>query len=301
MPASDRISAALEQLDPPDRELIELSELRGVSDAEIANLMDISPGDLEHTRHEALDELAAELGMATNEIPDLRAQLAEMREDNRSAIAAEPEPAAAAGTQPESAPGPAQAQRPKVTRAAATPATAGTTRLGQLRTRPLPAALAVLVIAVVVVLIVVLARGGDDEPATTKRAPAGEVSTTSGSKTAPQPRTPEAGQPMQRLNGTYGHGTAELRQEGGKAVLRLSASGFLRPVGGGYAVWLYNSRTDARRLYATTSTTIERDIPLPDDYKRYRYVEVARAIPDLDSDHSAITLLRVEIAALQKQ
>jgi hypothetical protein len=99
---------------------------------------------------------------------------------------------------------------------------------------------------------------------------------------------------MQRLNGTYGRGTAQIT--GSK--LHLKVSSFLQPQGGGYAVWLYNSRDDAKRLYSTTKTSIDRDIPLPDGFEKYRFVEVARAIPDLDSDHSGISLLRARVSEL---
>jgi hypothetical protein len=105
---------------------------------------------------------------------------------------------------------------------------------------------------------------------------------------------------MERLNGTYGRGTAQLLQDAEGAQLRLDVSSFLRPVGGGYAVWLYSSAEDARRLYTTTDTSIERDFQLPADFDEYRYVEVARAIPELDSDHSGLSLLRVRVDELMQ-
>jgi hypothetical protein len=157
------------------------------------------------------------------------------------------------------------------------------------------ALLAALALAAVVLLIVVLASGGDSDEGTTAQAPASEGGTTTESA-APTPANPP--RPMQRLNGTYGRGTAQLVRSGERTVLRLNVAHFLQPQGGGYAVWLYNSPDDARRLYATTATSIERDIPLPGNFARYRYAEVARAIPDLDSDHSGLSLLRTRLAAL---
>ena len=64
-------------------------------------------------------------------------------------------------------------------------------------------------------------------------------------------------------------------------------------------MWLYNSADNSRRLYSTTDTDWERDIPLPADYGKYGYIEIARAVPDLNSDHSGLSLLRVSVADLQ--
>jgi hypothetical protein len=103
---------------------------------------------------------------------------------------------------------------------------------------------------------------------------------------------------MQRLNGTYGRGSAQIVQDGEEVRLRLRVGSFLRPVGGGYAVWLYNAPDDARRLYTTAETSIERDFRLPPDFEEYRFVEVARAIPELDSDYSGLALLRARVDEL---
>jgi hypothetical protein len=156
-------------------------------------------------------------------------------------------------------------------------------------------ALAALAVIAAVVVAVVLASGGGNDDHDVSQAPAVDPA----GKTDRGERTPD-GPPraMRRLNGTYGQGTAQLISSGNRTTLRLSVSHFLRPQGGGYAVWLYNSPEDARRLYATRATRIERDIPLPGNYTRYRFAEVARAIPDLDSDHSGLSLLRAPIAAL---
>jgi hypothetical protein len=150
-----------------------------------------------------------------------------------------------------------------------------------------------LVVLVVAVAALVVAIGGKDDEA--QRSSPKERSAGAN----PPASQPGRAQTMQRLNGTRGSGTAQLVRSGGRTELRLRASGFVRPSGGGYAVWLYNSRTDARRLYATTGTSIDRDMPLPHDFSRYRFVEVARAIPGLNSPHSGVSLLRVPVAALK--
>jgi hypothetical protein len=163
-------------------------------------------------------------------------------------------------------------------------------RLG--RRGPLVAGLVVLTIAVVALVIAIAGKddGADRSPPKERSAAA---------KANPPASQPGRAQGMQRLNGTRGRGTTQLVRKGGRSELRLRASGFLRPSGGGYAMWLYNSRRDARRLYATTRTSIDRDIPLPRDFSRYRFVEVARAVPRLDSPHSGVSLLRVPVSALR--
>jgi hypothetical protein len=164
---------------------------------------------------------------------------------------------------------------------------------------PLVAAVLVLLIGVGVAIAVAAGGGGDEESA---GGGAGEPAATDVGSTSTletETASPEGGPvTMQRLNGTYGRGTAQLIGDAEQPMLRLDVDSFLRPVGGGYAVWLYNSGDDARRLYTTTDTSIQRDFRLPADFDRYRYVEVARAIPELDSDHSGLSLLRVRVDEL---
>jgi hypothetical protein len=178
------------------------------------------------------------------------------------------------------------------------PAPAGLQRAAPAKRRVPVAALAVLALIAAVVLVVAIASGGggDEGEGDVAQTPTTSDTAATTQETATTPAS--SARPMQRLNGTYGHGTAQLVRSGDRTVLRLDVTDFLRPQGGGYAVWLFNSPDDARRLFATSSTTIERDFPLPEDFTRYRYAEVARAIPDLDSDHSGLTLLRSRISAL---
>ena len=153
-----------------------------------------------------------------------------------------------------------------------------------------------------VVLVVALAGGGKTHKSqTAKHAAAAH-------KAQPAPAEPKAKSPttsagpvraMQVLNSTHGRGTAQLLRSGNGARLRLRLNDFLTPNGGGYAVWLFNSDTDARRLYATADTTIERDLSLPSDYGHFKYVDVARAVPSLNSPHGGLSLLRVSIASLR--
>jgi len=145
------------------------------------------------------------------------------------------------------------------------------------------------------------ARAQESTPTRAETQPAArrpETSATQAETTGTQPERPglESSGPglsMQRLNGTNGRGSAQVLRRGRTRTLRLRADSFLAPQGGGYAVWLYTSKTSARRLYATKETTISLDLPLPRDISRFAFFEVARAVPDLESEHSGLSLLRV--------
>jgi hypothetical protein len=245
-------------MDPESRALVELSYRRGLGDDEIADLLQVDPDEVARRRGSALERL----GVTGDELERL--------DDEHWAPRARP-----AAPSPRS---PARAGSPAPKR------------------RVPAAALALLALIAVVVLVVVLASGGGEDG---DGGDGDAARTPTRSETGPvEPKPDRTPRPMRRLNGTYGHGTAQLVRSGDRTVLRLNVTDFLQPQGGGYAVWLYNSPDDARRLYATRATTIERDIPLPANFSRYRVAEVARAIPDLDSDHSGLSLLRARVAAL---
>jgi hypothetical protein len=299
MPTPDRIVAALERLDPEDRAHLELSYRRGFSESEVADLLGVEPAAVGGLRDDAVSELADELGESAE---DTRAELARMDEDDWAGRA-EPD----AGAEPEAGAEPQADERTRRLRLAdaasdapaATPIVAGASRS---RRRPL--LLLAFAAVVVLALIVALTSGGGDEtkPSGQSRAQDKRQGKTGGGSTQPEVATPPASTParrMQRLNGTYGHGTARIvKGDGGRPILRLRVSGFLKPTGGGYAVWLLTPPDDARRLYVTTRTSISRDIPLPRDYGDFQLVEVARAVPALSSPHSSFSLLRVRVSAL---
>jgi hypothetical protein len=224
------------RLDPETRALLELSSKRGVSDADIADLLRLDEEEIAERRRRAEQRLAFEL--------------------------------VTVDTRPEAA------KRP-VGRMAAAVVLAGAA-------------------VVAAVLLIVLGGGGEERKSASQRgapAPEGNNSQRPAASAGPA-------RAMERLNSTHGRGTAQLLRSGNGTRLRLRLSDFLTPRGGGYAVWLFNSRADARRLYATADTTINTDLPLPRGYRRYEFVDVARAVPRLTSAHSGLSLLRVRVAAL---
>lgn len=267
----DRIAQAVAGLDPQQRAMLELSARRGLGDEEIAGVLQVEPTEVGRRREEALGVLAARLGLSEEQRPDLGRELEALGEEHWRGA-------------------PAATERPP--RRAVRVLTVG-----------------VLVTAAVVVGLVLAlsgSDGGDERASRPERdePPAPETASEPAPETAPQapPRpAPRAGEvvAMRRLNGTNGRGTAQLVRSGGTLRLRLEVTGFLRPNGGGYAVWLYSPGGAARRLFATTDTAYERQFPLPKDLARFDFVEVARAVPALNSDHSGLSLLRVPLSSLR--
>lgn len=254
-----KIAAALDRLDPETRALLELSGRRGLSDAEIGELLGVDAPEVKRRRAQAVSQVAEDLDARGAERAELRHQLADPRAPHW-------EPAKGK---------PAKATAPKSRR---------------------PLALAALAALLLIVLVVVIASsGGDDGGSGRSDSTASDNGKAPAAKTTPEGAAPVAASQkveFERLNGTYGHGTAQLVD--GK--LRMRVSGFLKPTGGGYAVWLIGP--DDKLLYATTDTTIRRDLKLPANYKSFESVEVARAVPSLDSPHTSFSLLRLPVGSL---
>ena len=309
MLSADRIVAAVARLDPESRALVELSARRGMSPDDIAAVLDVEPDEVLRRLEDAVAQVADDLEAESAEVQERLAELDEA--DWRGETAAAEVEADEADEPEEPARDRGDTAEIDENEPAERPTQIGAFGHSSSRREPRPAAsrpaarrdrgplaLALLALLAVVALIVgiAVAGGGDDEP---KTAGGGSDRTTTAEKDTTETdeiKTEEAGGPvrqMERLNGTFGRGTAQLVDADGSMQLRLKVSRFLQPRGGGYAVWLANSPDDARRLYATDDTTIERDLRLPSGYDRYTFVEVARAIPELNSDHSGLTLLRV--------
>ncbi len=169
------------------------------------------------------------------------------------------------------------------------------------------AGLGALLAIAVIVAIVVIANGSDDgdsgsENASTSAATTTQPATETQTETEEEPPPPEDVRGpvvvFERLNGTNGKGTVQLLSEGGRDRVNLKVRDFLEPQGGGYAVWVYNSPQDARLLTSTEQTAFDVTLPLPANYKRYRFVEVSREA-DENPGHMGLSLLRAPFAELQ--
>ncbi len=68
-----------------------------------------------------------------------------------------------------------------------------------------------------------------------------------------------------------------------------------------YAVWLYNSITDARLLDRVVGTVLDVNRRLPADASRYKYIDVSREPIDDNPNHSGASVMRVPTAELLKK
>jgi hypothetical protein len=250
--ASDQIVTAVADLEPRSRALLELAARRGMSDAEMAELLRVRKAEVERLREQATQQLAVVLKLEGGEFEDLREELARLDE--------------------------ADWERRAVLRAGQ-PGSAG--RQGRSR---IVAAGAVL-LALAGLAGVLATRDNHDK----------HVATASAAAITPQ-RGPAV--PFQPLNGTHGRGSVRLIRGPSRAQVRLRVVGLLRPQGGGYAVWLYNSPADAHRLAFTTFNDFHGGLRLPRDYARYRFVDISREVPG-DPAHSGLSLLRAPLKSLR--
>jgi hypothetical protein len=69
-----------------------------------------------------------------------------------------------------------------------------------------------------------------------------------------------------------------------------------------YEVWLYNSPQDARSLGAQVTDqrgTFQGAGPLPDDYQRFKFIDVSKEAIDQNRNHSGNSVLRGKIGTLK--
>jgi hypothetical protein len=190
---------------------------------------------------------------------------------------AAPEPEAAAEAEAAPEPGPAKTDGP---------ATAPTAVAAGRRVRPI--LLGLLALAAIVIVIALVAGGGDDEPASPAASggqespvqPGGTGSTEGARLTPVGSAAPEA------------TGTARLTDDGER--LELEVRGLPELDGRDYVVWLYSSVIDSRNLGNFRGTQIELDAELPDDWKRYRFLDVSIEPRDgKPTVHSGESVMRV--------
>ena len=99
------------------------------------------------------------------------------------------------------------------------------------------------------------------------------------------------------LPGFPGRGTASIEGTGPGARLVVRLRG-LPPREDAYAVWLYNSLTDARLMYSAVGTSIDGNRRVGVDPARYRFVDVSREPIDGNPNHSGASVMRVPVARL---
>ena len=142
--------------------------------------------------------------------------------------------------------------------------------------------------ALAVVLFLVL-RGGDDEkksePAAARPAPARSL----------------AEAELRPVKGSKGVGVAGIVEQGGRRQLIVQAAQ-LKPTARNeaYEVWFYNSRTDAKSVGAQVTDregAYQGAGPLPEDFAKYRRIDVSLEKTDNNAQHSGNSVLRGELRA----
>jgi hypothetical protein len=118
-----------------------------------------------------------------------------------------------------------------------------------------------------------------------------------------QPRI--VGQLVLRPQGNQGRNTAGIAviaERGGQRQLIVQAQLPASKDREAYEVWLYNNKDDARSLGAQVTDqqgTFQGAGPLPENFERYRFIDVSREKVDQDRGHSGSSVLRGRIDQIQ--
>jgi hypothetical protein len=282
---ADRLPAAIGDLDPGNRALLDLSLRRGVSDAEIGELLRKEPADVARGRDAVLELLADALAVGGHD----------RRERVRQAVAALPDDAWRAGPSPPPPPPPSEPRLAEREPPAEPPAAGD--RDGDPFFEPEPrrsrrgGLIAVLgIVAVLVALAVLLLSGGDDddEPDEANRN-SSQPAQDGGSSQGPQGRTEQ----LTALRGGKGAGRVAVTDEAATITIR----GLPDP-NGAYQVWLYDSVVQAQSLGTVQGGSGRLEVKLPPDARRYRFLDVSREPADANPNHSGDSVLRAPLRKL---
>lgn len=289
---ADRLPEALADLDPGNRALLDLSLRRGVSDAEIGELLRKDPGDVARGRDAVLELLCDALEVGGHD----------RRERVREAVASLPDdawrPAAARAAKTADTP---DEPEPELAKPATPPrdldrAAAARELDDKLYFEPeqergsrRTAWLLILAgIAVLGVLLALLLSGGDDDS-----------SNESGSQPAPSQNGPGPAPggdtaKLSPIGGGRGEGTVAATDDGAT----ITIDGLPNPAPGSYEVWLYNSIVDAKSLGTFPEGSGKLDVELPSDASKYRFLDVSREPDDANPNHSGQSVMRAQLGDL---
>ncbi len=284
---ADRLPGALADLDPGNRALLDLSLRRGVSDAEIGELLRKDPTDVARGRDAVLELLCDVLDVGGHD----------RRDRVRQAVAALPDdawrPAAARAAATTPPPEPERAQEPAAPKPPLPPRDLGLDdRLyfepeerGSRRTAWL---LILGGIAVLGVLLALLLSGGDDDGSNESG------SQPTPSQNGPGPTLEGDTAKLSPIGGGHGEGTVAVTDEGATITIRDLPN----PAPGSYQVWLYNSIVDAKSLGTFPSGSGKLDVQLPPDASNYQFLDVSREPDDANPNHSGATVMRAPLGDL---
>ena len=290
---ADRLPAAIGDLDPGNRALLDLSLRRGVSDAEIGELLRKEPNDVARGRDAVLELLADALEVGGQD----------RRERVREAVAALPDDAWRAGpalASPPPTPPPPAPRATVVLREPPEPPPAEEKgdskddfhfapegrrprRLGLLWVLGLMAVLGVLA-------AIILSSGGDDDDSS---GADGNRSQPAPAQGGPGPAPDGDTAQLAALGGGRGEGRLSITDEGATVTIRD-----LPKPSGAYQVWLYNSVVQAQSLGTIRDGSGRLDVSLPADARRYEFLDVSLEPADRNQNHSGDSVLRASLREL---
>jgi len=295
---ADRLPDAIGDLDPGNRALLDLSLRRGVSDAEIGELLRKQPTDVARGRDAVLELLADALEVNGHD----------RRERVREAVAALPDDAWQVRA-PAPPPAPGEPEKPADERDDDEDEDDGEDRSD--RDRAVAARelddelhfepegrrsrrtglLALLgLAAVIIALILLLSSGGDDDDDSGTSQGSGSQPTQDG---GPGPQPEGNSQKLTPLGNGKGEGMVTVTDEGATVVVR----GLPKP-DGSYQVWLYNDIVDAQSLGTITGGSGKLEVKLPPEARDYKFVDVSSEPADANPNHSGASVLRAPLREL---
>jgi Anti-sigma-K factor rskA, C-terminal len=296
---ADRLPAALADLDPGNRALLDLSLRRGVSDAEIGELLRKQPDEVARGRDAVLGLLADALEVDGHDRRDrVRRAIAALPDDAwRPPSRGEPPPPPPRGEEDyddeddkddeEEAVPVRERERP------APPPPDEVLFFEPEERRPRRGRLLALLglVAAIGVLIALLVGGGDDDgdnPAPDRA-----------DRRQPANPPPERGRSarLAPLGGAPGSGRLSVAGDG---KLVVSLRGLPEP-DGSYQAWLYNSVADAVQLGTFRAGSGRLAVRLPARAARYRFVDVSLEPADSNRNHSGQSIMRTRLTRVLKR
>src|SRR5687768_9310585 len=295
---ADRLPAALADLDPGNRALLDLSLRRGVSDVEIGELLRKDPADVARGRDAVLELLCDALDVGGHDRRDrVRQAVAALPDDAWRARRAAPPPPARTAPAPQPRRPPPPPPSPTADDGAPEPKTDRepprefddrpyfSPEPDRSRRGRLLAALGLLAVLGVVVALIASGGGDDDD------------SNESGSQPSPtqngQGPAPAGGDEVRlaALGDGPGRGTVTVTDDGATITVR----GLPDPAPGSYQVWLYSSVVQAKALGTIDGGSGEVKVQLPPDADRYRFLDVSREPPNGNPNHSGESVMRAPL------
>jgi hypothetical protein len=288
---ADRLPGALADLDPGNRALLDLSLRRGVSDAEIGELLRKDPGDVARGRDAVLELLCDALDVGGQDRRErVREAVAALPDDAwRPGVAARVDEAPEDEAEPVGPPPPPDRERAAVSRQLdddwvyVEPEAPRSRRTAWL--------LILAGVAILGVLLALLLSGGDDDDSNES----GSQPTPSQKGEGPAPQADTA--KLNPVGGGRGDGTVAVTDDGAT----ITINGLPNPAPGSYQVWLYNSIVDAKSLGTFPGGSGKLEVALPPDASEYRFLDVSREPDDANPNHSGASVMRASLGDLLRE